>query len=167
MSNHSLNNKTPNNADKKNNKKHKPNTLNKHSNSMNNKSLKIATLNVRTLKGLEKLTELESALVNSNIDVLGIAEVRRDGEAISMTKNKNLLCYKGIEGGQKGVGFIIKGSLAKNLLEFIGISERIALLRLKMGKNQITLIQVYAPTSTSDEKEHKKFYKDLKDTGHL
>jgi len=131
---------------------------------MNNKSLKIATLNVRTLKGLEKLTELESALVNSNIDVLGIAEVRRDGEAISMTKNKNLLCYKGIEGGQKGVGFIIKGSLAKNLLEFIGISERIALLRLKMGKNQITLIQVYAPTSTSDEKENKKFYKDLKDT---
>ena len=101
MSNLSLNNKTSSYADKTNNKKHKPKKFRKHSNSKNNKLLKIATLNVRTLKGLEKLTELESALDNSNIDVLGIAEVRRDGEAISMTKNKNLLCYKGIEGGKK------------------------------------------------------------------
>jgi len=130
----------------------------------NLQTLKIATLNVRTLKDPEKLTELELALENSNLDIIGLSEVRRNGESILLTKNKNLLCQIGTEGGQRGVGFILKNRLTKNFVEFKGITDRIALLKLKFEQTSLTLIQVYAPTTAADDRECEKFYASLQET---
>lgn len=101
--------------------------------------------------------ELESALDNSNIDIIELSEVRRNGETIMLTKNKNLFCHFGSEGGQKGVGFIVKSHLVKNLFEFKGITDRIAILKLKFEHGTLNMIQVYAPTASSDEKKVKNF----------
>ena len=134
------------------NKKRKENEIN------------IASLNVRTLKSEENLVELEYAVENSKIDILGLSEVRRKGENIIETKEGNLLCHIGNNFGQKGVGFWITKKYKIALKEFRGINDRIALLIMVLNKITISIIQIYAPTAMSEEKDCKNFYKELQNT---
>ena len=54
--------------------------------------------------------------------------------------------------GQRGVGFLISPDLVDRTEEFKGISDRIATLKMKYKKEHfLNLIQVYAPTSESNE----------------
>ena len=91
-----LNYKQTNNKVDKNIKNDK--IINKTNNSTNSSTLKrnlviknkkgkldidkitIATLNVRTLKGEERMLELENVLEQTQIDILGVSEVRIFGE---------------------------------------------------------------------------------------
>lgn len=52
------------------------------------------------------MVELEEAFEEGEIDILGLAEIRREVDAILETKKGNLFCYIG-QGRQKGVGFLI------------------------------------------------------------
>ncbi|KAJ0180583.1 hypothetical protein K1T71_003987 [Dendrolimus kikuchii] len=64
-----------------------------------------------------------------------------------------------------GVGFLIKKYLAKHIIEFKGISERIALLRIilpmKTKEETWNIIQVYASTETNKQDEIEEFYLQL------
>ncbi len=64
--------------------------------------LRIGTLNVRPLKGNDNLNELELAFEDSNIDILGMSEVRRYGERLIVTKTNNLFSYIGNNQVQRG-----------------------------------------------------------------
>lgn len=48
--------------------------------------------------------------------------------------------------------------------EFHGQSDRVATVRLRIHKIGLSIIQVYAPTSTAIEEEMDKFYEDLEET---
>lgn len=86
-----------------------------------------------------------------------MSEVRKEGERIIQTKAGNLLCYKGNNEGQRGVGFLIKKEWSSKLGEFEGISDRIAKLKLKIDSNKsISIIQVYAPTFSSNDTVNSK-----------
>ncbi|GBP89602.1 Craniofacial development protein 2 [Eumeta japonica] len=122
---------------------------------------KICTYNVRSLSTRERLLELENAIENIEWDIIGLAEVRRMGQAIEEHENY-ILCYIGETVGLHGVGFLIKKKYKNNIVNFIGKSERLAILKLKFGKLSLTIIQIYAPTEGSSEEEINKFYKDLK-----
>ncbi|GBP44640.1 ATP-dependent DNA helicase Q5 [Eumeta japonica] len=123
--------------------------------------LKICTYNVRSLSTRERLLELENSIENIEWDIIGLAEVRRMGQAIEEHENY-ILCYIGETVGLHGVGFLIKKKYKNNIVNFIGKSERLAILKLKFGKLSLTIIQTYAPTEGSSEEEINKFYKDLK-----
>ncbi|KAI8426662.1 hypothetical protein MSG28_014383 [Choristoneura fumiferana] len=125
----------------------------------------IATLNVLTLRSEENLSELTHALQNINWDILGLSEVRRLGENISEHPN-HILYYIGETPGKHGVGFLVKKCLAKYVDGFCGISERIALLNLKLPeyKDPWTIIQIYSPTEQAETDIIKKFYQDLNKT---
>lgn len=73
-----------------------------------------------------------------------------------------VFCYIGETKGLYGVGFLIKKAWKNNITNFTGISERVALLQMKFGKLNISIIQAYAPTERSDDTEIQKFYNDLK-----
>jgi exonuclease III len=122
----------------------------------------VATYNARTLRTPEKLIELELALEEIKCDILGICEIRRNGEEIQEHLNY-IFYYKGQTSGKYGVGFIVKKKWKKNIIEFIGISERIAILNLNLPnyKNPWSIIQVYSPTEMATEEEKESFYKDL------
>lgn len=68
--------------------------------------------------------------------------------------------------GQYGVGFIIKKHLAKCVESFIGISERIAVMNLKLPgyKDPWSIVQVYSPTEQSDVRTIDSFYLELNKT---
>ena len=57
--------------------------------------MNIASLNIRSLVGKERLCELEDAVATAKweTDILGLSEVKRYGNRIVVTKNGDLLCY--------------------------------------------------------------------------
>ena len=110
------------------------------------------------------MTVLDNALTNFVIDILGLSEVRRLGEAIKRKKTGDIFSYIGETRGQKGVGFIIKKHLQSNIQEIVGISERITLLSLYINETTYTIIQVYAPTEASTKEELEDFYTLLEET---
>ncbi len=69
-------------------------------------TLKFGTLNVRTLKKHENLCGLEDAFIESKLSVLGLAETRREGEKIIITKKGNLFHSVGNKGGSKRSGIL-------------------------------------------------------------
>jgi hypothetical protein len=117
----------------------------------------IATLNVRTLGTPERETKLENALEGIKFNVLGLCELRKEGGNIIKRANGNILYYYG-KAGHKGVGFLVNKDYKHNIGELSGISERIAVLKLKIVKINISIIQVYTPTQASSEEELEAFY---------
>jgi exonuclease III len=121
----------------------------------------LGSLNVRTLRTEERLIELEEALAQTNVDIIGLAEVRRNTEKIIHRKSGFIFYHYGTSQGQRGVGFMVRDYLKSKIVEFNGISERIALLRLKIGSRILNIFQVYAPTSLAEEAERELFYDSL------
>ncbi len=126
--------------------------------------INLGSLNVRTLRKEENFEELEEAFEEGKLDILGMAEIRREGESIMETKRGNLFYYMGQKGGQKGVGFLINKKWKGKITEFQGISDRISRIKIQISiKQVVSVIQVYAPTSASDNEEINRFYESLFD----
>lgn len=109
----------------------------------------------------ERLLELTYALKNINFDIIGLAEVRRMGCNIE-EHQEYILCYIGETTGLHGVGFLVKKIHKQNIVSFTGISDRVAVLKLKYEHELLTLVQAYAPTEQASEEETDKFYNDLR-----
>lgn len=90
--------------------------------------------------------------------------MRRLGETIEERTNY-LLYHKGEIAGHRGVGFLIKKIHKNNIEEFVGISDRIAILNIRFSgyKKMWSIIQVYAPTEQANAEELDFFYTGLSD----
>lgn len=108
----------------------------------------------------ERLLELTQALTKIDHDIIGLTEIRRIGCEIQ-EHSDYIFCYKGETKGLNGVGFLIKKTLKQHIVNFSGISERVALLRIKTDSGIISIIQAYAPTATSSDESIEIFYEDL------
>ncbi len=76
----------------------------------------LGSSNVRTLKREENFLELEEAFEEGNIDILGLAEIRREGECIIETKKVVYFATSDGGGGEEGgrSGFLITKRKWKN-----------------------------------------------------
>lgn len=139
-----------------------PKQTNKVSNKEHNaNNIYIATFNVRTLRTDESLVQLELAMENIKCHIIGLSEVRRVGEEI-LERSKYIFFYKGETKGMFGVGFLIKKELRNDIEEFIGISERVAVLNINIpGSGKWSVIQVYAPTNVATQDMKNSFYREL------
>lgn len=108
-------------------------------------TLRVSTYNVKTLLSDDRLDQLQIELAKIQWDIVGLAEVRRRGENLMCLPSGHTLYYKGQEQiSQAGVGFIINSKWSPNVLQFKGISERVAFLTLKINKRtEMKIIQVY------------------------
>ena len=67
---------------------------------------------------------------NMNLDILGIAETRwKDSGKI--TKDKYTLIYSGGEDHSNGVGVMVKNTIAKSIVGYWAISDRVLLVKIK------------------------------------
>jgi len=56
-------------------------------------------------------------------------------------KRGNVLCHRGNNEGQRGVGFIIKKEYSRYIREFKGISDRMAYMKLKIENKELTIVE--------------------------
>ena len=62
---------------------------------------------------------------------------------------------------ERGVGFILLKDVARSLLEWEPVSERIIRARFNSRWQEVTVIQCYAPTNEATEEAKDDFYEEL------
>ena len=92
-----------------------------------------------------------------------MAETRRQGESIQQLNSGNVLYIKGNENkSQGGVGFLVHKNIARNVVEFKGASERVAMIVIRLNsKYMVKIIQAYAPTSAYDDEVVEVMYDEI------
>lgn len=123
--------------------------------------INIGTFNTRTLRTEDRMEELENALNEIRWDIIGITEIRRNEEVLMERKNGYVLLHSSADKSMFGTGFMIKNKFRNNILNFIAVSKRIAVLKMVFKKRKCTIFQVHAPTSEHKEEEIVKFYEEL------
>jgi len=126
----------------------------------NREILKIATWNVRTMFQKGKLENVKNEAERNQINILGMSEIRWTGTGKLSTDNYTLM-YSGSDKHERGVGLLIDHSTAKSILGYWPMSDRILLVKLKGQPFDISIIQVYAPTSEASDNEIEDFYEKL------
>jgi len=123
------------------------------------------TWNVRTLHKTGKVKELEHEMKRYTWNILGLAEVRYTGCGEFMTEEGHKIWFSGEKDKhEKGVAFVVHKNTIKSVLKCSPISSRIITIRIKAQPLNITIIQIYAPTSAYDDNEVELFYQDLEKT---
>ena len=122
----------------------------------------IGTWNVRTLNALGKVEQLDHEMRRYRWSVIGLAEVRWTGIGVSTTGDGHKLWYSGDEKYHaRGVGFLVHKDVAKSVMECRPISSRVIILRLAAQPFNISIVQVYAPTSEASDEDMDAFYQEL------
>ena len=98
-------------------------------------------------------------------DIVGIAETHRLGVE-ELQEGEYKIITPGREEGEnrRGVALVLSRVAQKALIGYSPISERIILAKFLSFTGELVVIQVYAPTSDADEKEHSSFYDQLQTT---
>ena len=97
------------------------------------------------------------------IDLVASQEVRWKGQE-EINKSDYTLKYSGAgKQGKHGLRFVRMEKLKANIMEFNAINDRLAYLRIKAKPLNISILNVYAPTETSEKEEKEKFYERLED----
>ena len=115
--------------------------------------MKIATWNVRTMYQAGKLENIVLETKRKGIDIMGLAEVRwlQSGKIVC---NDYTLIYSGQKKDHKhGVGLLFSKAVSKSVLGYCALSDRVLLVRIHGKPFNLSIIQVYAPTSASSEEE--------------
>lgn len=114
---------------------------------------RLATWNVRGLLMMGKLHIMENELERNNISIAGLAELHYRNEGHFTSTKGNFICFSGNPNeSRNGVGFWVAKTFAKIILGYQCLNDRIITLRVNATPTPINLVQVYAPTlSTEDE----------------
>ena len=95
-------------------------------------NLRVATYNGRSLLGDDQLLELEEELERVDWNVIGLGEIRRQGEKFAERKSGHHFYHIGIDNRSLvGGEFIIHKKCIKYITEVKDINERLAQITLK------------------------------------
>uniref|UniRef100_A0A670K960 Endonuclease/exonuclease/phosphatase domain-containing protein n=1 Tax=Podarcis muralis TaxID=64176 RepID=A0A670K960_PODMU len=122
----------------------------------------IGTWNVRTMN-LGKLDVVKNEMARINIDILGISELKWTGMG-EFSSDDYHIYYCGQETRKRnGVALIVNKRVVKAVLGCNLKNDRMISIRIQGRPFNITVIQVYAPTTGAEEAEIEQFYEDLQD----
>ena len=124
--------------------------------------LRLATWNVRTLYQCGKLNNVKLEMERLNINVLGICEIRWK-ESGEFESDGFRMIYSGGDRHERGVGVMLDKEKSRSVMGWWALSDRVLLVKLKGSPFDLSIIQVYAPTSDSSEEEIHKFYDTLEE----
>ncbi len=117
-------------------------------------SLKLATLNTRSINNTEKIYYIKDLIIRHQIDILALQETHFVNEDIlkdiKPILNNFYVCIPIQENSSKGVGFIISNSIHVISIETPSI-ERISILSLQIAKTKIDLVNIYSPNSCNEQ----------------
>ena len=91
--------------------------------------------------------------------VVGLSKVRMKGVNDIQTTEGHKLYYIGNDNNHiNGVGFLLNNEVIRMVMCFTPINDRIAIIRLHVTPFNISIIQVYAPTTDHKDEENEIFY---------
>ena len=112
-------------------------------------------------QGKSEVIKQEMARVN--VDVLGISELKWTGMG-EFNSDDHYIYYCGKESLRRnGVAIMVNKRVRNAVLGCSLKNDRMIAVCLQEKPFNITVIQVYAPTSNAEEAELEQFYEDLQD----
>ena len=91
------------------------------------------------------------------IQILGISEIRWTDKGNFKPSDFNMYYSCGMH-HEKGVGILLHKEIAKFVIGFWPVSDRVIMVKIHAKPFNINIIQVYAPTSSSSEEDLEEFY---------
>ena len=122
----------------------------------------LGTWNVRSMNQ-GKLEVVKQEMARVNINILGISELKWTGMG-EFNSDDYYIYYCGQESLRKNAVAIMVSKRVPNAVLGCNLkNDRIFSVRFQGKPFNITVIQVYAPTSNAEEAEVERFYEDLQD----
>ena len=110
-----------------------------------------------------KLEVVKQEMARVNVNILGISELKWT-EMGEFNSDDHYIYYCGQESLRRnGVAIMVSKRVRNAVLGCNLKNDRIICIRLQGIPFNITVIQVYAPTSKAEEPEFEQFYEDLQD----
>ena len=111
-----------------------------------------------------KLENIKQEMKRNKIDVLGLSEVRWK-EGGDLTSDEYRIIYTGGGQKQRRVAIVAHQEMARRIIEIEQISDRLHVVMVKFNTEpaHLVVVQVYMPTSESDEEEMEQMYDQLED----
>ena len=110
-----------------------------------------------------KLEVVTQEMARVNVDILGISELKWTGMG-EFNSGDHYIYYCGQESLRRnGVAIMVNKRVRNVVLGCNLKNNRIISVRFQGKPFNITVIQVYAPTSNAEEAEFEWFYEDLQD----
>ena len=122
----------------------------------------IGTWNVMSMNQ-GKLEVVKQEMARMNVNILGISELKWTGMG-EFNSDDHYIYYCGQESLRRnGVAIIVNKRVWNAVLGCNLKNDRMISVRFQGKPFNITVIQVYAPTSNAEKNENKWFYEDLQD----
>ena len=112
------------------------------------------------MKGLKASIFIHITSHHMNLDILGIAETHWTEEGKIIQGNHTMI-YSGGEKHSNGVGIVMENSVAKSMMGFWAISDKVIMIKLEAKPFNINVMRVYAPTQDYDGEEIEKLYQEI------
>src|SRR5678816_2632700 len=125
------------------------------------RNIRIATLNVGTLRGKEE--EMVMLMIERGLDVLGVCETRLAGSGVRVLHHNYQLIYSGGRENRHGVGVIMSEEMSQRVSNIEQKNSRIMSVSIKTNGVNLSFIQVYAPQQGRPAGEREIFYQELQD----
>ena len=110
-----------------------------------------------------KLEVIKQEMARVNINILGISELKWTGMG-KFNSDDHYIDYCGQKSlGRNGVAIIVNKRVQNAVLGCSIKNDRMISVRFQGKPFNITVIQVYAPTSNAEEADIEWFYEDLQD----
>ncbi|VVC38692.1 Endonuclease/exonuclease/phosphatase,Reverse transcriptase domain [Cinara cedri] len=129
---------------------------------MRNLCSMIGTRIVRTLLQTGKLDNFKIEMERLKIDILGISEMRWNGQGNFISGDYSVI-YSGGDNGRNGVSVILNKKWAQYMRSHISYDDRLILIKLKSVLNDITIIQSFMPITQANDEEVEEIYKKIEE----
>jgi len=111
-----------------------------------------------------KVEELTHEMSRYHWTILGLCEVRWKNFGETSTQDGHKLYYSGRDDKHEhGVRFLVHKDTVNTVMSCRPVSSRLIIIRLRATPLNITIVQVYAPTTDHDDEELEDFYDQLQE----
>ena len=110
-----------------------------------------------------KLEMVKQEMARVNVNILGISEVKRTGMGEFNSDNHYIYYCREESLRRNGVAIMVNKRVQNAVVGCNLKNDRMISVRFQGKPFNVTVIQVYAPTSNAEEAEVEWFYEDLQD----
>ncbi|XP_023311624.1 craniofacial development protein 2-like [Anoplophora glabripennis] len=122
--------------------------------------IKIGTWNVRGLNQVGAMKQLISEIRKQKFEIVALQETKQK-ESVMMEIEKYAFLNSGGDNRVLGTGFLVSPEIKSLIMKFKPVSDRLCYLRIRGKFQNISLINIHAPTEEADLESKEAFYEKL------